>query len=190
MRVRFSFLRAPSPATAVAIVALVVAASGGAIAKDKLDKDEVTNLAVTGGPILSEDPSDGPVSIALSPNTFTQKAGEALLATAYIDVGGTLPEDATCDLYVGVQGNSTTTRGWGFGIIDDLFELAQRGDPGDRTGSAALPAPDTDEELELTADVLELIPPDENGDPAEDTGQCDTNQFEVEIVVTLTSLRD
>ncbi|HEX2031789.1 MAG TPA: hypothetical protein VHL78_10360 [Actinomycetota bacterium] len=178
-----SHLRTPSPSTVIAILALVLALSGGAIAKDKLNKDEVTHLTITGGPVTSVDPDDGAAEIPLSTETYTQKAGEVLLVSAFADITGVPQGEATCDLSVVLEGQSPDP-GWNFGIYD-MFQLARRGDGGDRIGDTVLPAPETDQLITLTARAHE----EDFGELSEE-GDCTDDTFTVSLRATLTTLRN
>lgn len=191
----------PSPATILSAIALLFAMAGGAVAADKINKDEVTVVTTTGA-ISTTGPTNGDGdAIPLTDDTFTQKAGEVLLVSAELTGTGVAGETATCDLEIIVAG------GEGNGNPDNLVglfmrQLARRGDPGDRAGSQALPAPATDRDITLSAFAQEQIPPDENGSPQEDTGQCDggeniggdtdtfTDTFTVSLRVSITTLRN
>lgn len=176
----------PSSATVIAFVALVFAMAGGAVAKDKIDKDEVTVVTTTGGPVQSVNPSEEPpeAEIPLSNPTFTQKAGEAALVSAEADISGVPQETANCDLFVVVSDRA--------GSLIGLFmeQLARRGDPGTLGGSRAVAAPATDREITLSAFAQEAIPPDDQGNPVPDEGQCDAETFTVSVRVSITTLRN
>lgn len=166
-----------SPSTILAIFALLFAMAGGAVAKDKIDKDEVTVVTTTGEVTTT---APGLYTIPLTDPTFTQKAGEVALISAEVEME---PENfSDCDVRVVVAGIAP------LGL--EMPMLTSRGDVGDPGASQALAAPEADREITLTAEASveefeEAGPPD---------GQCkdggDPVSFTVSLRVSISTLRN
>lgn len=172
-----SHARAPSPAIFVAALALVAAMTGAAVAGDKsnADKDEVTVVTTTGGPVDVIDP-DIPVEITLTDPSFTQTAGEAVLLTATIEVSYPDREEFShgCDVFVDLF-DPTTDGTVGFTMV----RLWERGAFGDTTGTTGVSAPTSDTLRTLT--VLARIGGSE-GSSCAFTGDVYTVSVRVSIV--------
>lgn len=176
----------PTPATIVSVIALLFAMTGGAIAADKLNKDEVTVVTVTGGPIDVITPGEA-VAIPLTVPTFTQKAGEPVLLSATILVTYTPspesgdPAFSPCDLFVDVFDSATSS----YYVSDvglKMRRLGERGDYGDLNDSGAIPAPTSDTLRTLTVLAEKRPNPDAPCDTAEAQAQVHTVSVRVSIV--------
>ena len=150
MRARLLSHLRPSPATAIALVALVFATTGGIVAKppsEKPGQDEVTLVTLTGGPVDTTT-SGEQVPIPLNGAAtfvFTQRAGEAVQLILTVDATG----PATfCDMAAIVYGE-----GIPLGARVDVF--SNKGEVGEGSGIGGLPAPATDTIVTLKAIAME-----------------------------------
>jgi len=150
-------IHAPSPAIVIAIIALVFAMAGGAIAATGTGKGPVSLVTATGGPVTvtaesaarvtDEEPFGHTIPLS-GTTTFMQKAGQALLFATELSATNT-DYSATCDLYVLVS-VSTGGSGSGSGFGLDTRVLAERGGSKDSLDSVALAAPAADRVITLS----------------------------------------
>src|SRR5438270_3625708 len=107
-RSRLFRVRAPSPATVIAVIALVFAMAGGAIAATGVNQGPVAVVTTKGGPATvtgaTADPNNGGQLIPVANPTFTQKAGQVVLVAGELNVTGTNQGEQNCDLEVTVAG--------------------------------------------------------------------------------------
>jgi len=146
----FKFRRlVPTPATVLSAIALLFAMAGGAVAADRINRDEVTVVTTTGGPV-DVIQTDDPVAVPLVSPSFTQKAGEAVMVTAQILVSypGRVDGSHGCDVFVDLFDSSNSGEA-GF----EMRRLWERGAFGDPTGTTGLPAPASDTIRTLTAEA-------------------------------------
>jgi hypothetical protein len=173
----------PSPATVLAILALVFAVTGGAVAADKINKNEVTVVTLTGGPVDTTEPNED-VAIPLTDEsdefTFTQKAGEAveLIATFERD-----DSQATfCNMTAFVYGVDLPLQ------ARPVFDFkSEAGELGEGSAVGGLAAPTEDREVTLRAIAREGEGCDE------DVGEGETNlsdTWTVSVAVSVVSLRN
>ncbi len=178
----------PSPGVIVAALALVFALAGVAVGAKSTDRDEVTVVTATGGPVSTTGPDEGhdhtEVALPLSIGSFTQRAGESVLLNATADVQRTSPTNP-CDVEVVVfTGDQLVPVGAGLHMQD----LSERGDEGDGTASEGLPAPASDTVQPLTA--LVRVFAFEEGQGGE-FGFCEeTDTFSVSVRVSIVTLRN
>lgn len=177
-------IRAPSPGVVIAALALVFAMTGAAVAGDKLNKDEVTVVTTTGGPV-DVVAVGTEVAIPLTNPSFTQKAGEAVLLSATIlvtyDPPPGDPAFAPCDLFVIVSDSATSS----YYVSDvglHMTRLAERGDHGDLNDSGAIPAPTSDTLRTLTVTAEKHPNPDHLCDSADNIAQVHEVSVRVSIV--------
>src|SRR5437588_4335698 len=128
--------------------------AGGAFAAGAINKGPVAVVTTTGGPTVvtgaTADPFSGGQDIPLASPTFTQKAGQVVLVAGELNVtAGTPQNEQNCDLEVTVDSTSSGDQTPSVGLT--LVRLAQRGDPGDRLDSEAMPAPASDRVITLAA---------------------------------------
>ncbi len=177
---------APSPAVIVAALTLVFALAGVAVGAKTTDRDEVTVVTATGGPVSTTGPEEGSnhiqAAIPLSIESFTQRAGESVLLNATADVERTSPTNP-CDVEV-VVFTSDEPQGAGLHMRD----LSERGDHGDATASEGLPAPASD--TVRTLEALVAVAPFEEGQGGE-FGFCDeSDTFSASVRVSIVTLRN
>ncbi len=174
------------PGVIVAALALVFALAGVAVGADKINRDEVTVVTATGGPVSTTGPEEGSnhiqVAIPLSIESFTQRAGESVLLNASADVQRTSPVNP-CDVEV-VVFTSDEPQGAGLHMQD----LSERGDHGDSTASEGLPAPASD--TVRTLEALVAVAPFEEGQGGE-FGFCDeSDTFSASVRVSIVTFRN
>lgn len=187
----FSHLR-PTPATVIALLALVFATTGVAAAKpaDKVDKDEVTLVTLTGGPVDTTVPNEE-VPITLngeSTFSFTQKAGEAvqlIAEAALVETAGV----GECGVDVIVYDSlNVDPEGRTWGTRSSAFR--ERGDFGEGTTDIdGLPAPASDRTVTLTAFARETDGCDETS-LCETEGDCEEDTWSVSLRVTIVTIRN
>lgn len=185
-----SLIRRPSPAPVLAVLALaVVAMAGSAVAADKIDKDEVTVVTLTGGPVETTEPN-AIVTIPLTDDsdefTFTQKAGEAVQLIATFDV---FTEATFCNMFV-------------FVYADDLplqarpqFDFkSEAGELGEGSAMGGLAAPMEDQEVTLHAIARELGDgygtDGMKGCDQEVEGVSDSDTWTVSLTLSIVTLRN
>jgi hypothetical protein len=175
---------APSPGVIVAALALVFALAGVAVGAKTVDRDEVTVVTATGGPVSTTGPEDSnftEVAIPLSIESFTQRAGESVLLNATADIQRTSATNP-CDVEVVV------TAGDGQGAGLHMQNLSERGDEGDATASEGLPAPASDTVQPLDAFVRVIA--FEEGQGGE-FGFCEeSDTFLASVRVSIVTLRN
>lgn len=148
----------PTPATAVALIALLFAMTGNVGAAPRT----LANLA--GGPVqtptYTDDDQVGNIEVNIPLNgsakyTFVQKAGEAVLITALATL--TLsPTTNFCGATLRVRGIAgETPNGPASWVGLTMTAHSNKGDYGELSDSEALPAPGADRGIELEAVVVE-----------------------------------
>jgi hypothetical protein len=182
----------PTLTGVVATLALVLALSGGAIAKpDKAAPppgDEVAVVTTTGGPVTNTGPGEFDEGITSTPipladPTFTQKAGEVIVLSSAADI--TAPqEQAHCDTEVVITADSEPA-------VNEIFlsmvVLARRGDPGLFGDSEVLAAPLADREITLVAELQQY---EVGGEfPGEEDVTCTDEVATASVRVSITTLR-
>lgn len=190
-RSSWSLIRGPSPATVLAVLALVFAMTGGAVAAgQKIPKDdEVTVVTLTGGPVDTTEPNDDvPIPLTESSDTFTftQRAGEAVELIATFAVS----EEATfCNMVAFVYGADLPL------LARPQFDFkSEAGDFGEGSAVGGLAAPLEDREVTLHAIAREL-----NGGYGEgETEGCDepaggpddSDTWTVSLTLSIVTLRN
>jgi hypothetical protein len=177
-------IRRPSPATVLAVVALVFAVTGGAVAADKMNKDEVTVVNLTGGPVDTTAPHED-VTIPLTDEsdefTFTQKAGEAVELIATFDTDSS--QATFCGMTAFVYGVDLPLQ------ARPVFDFkSEAGELGEGSAIGGLAAPTEDREVTLRAIARET----EDGCD-EDVGEGETNlsdTWTVSVAVSIVTLRN
>jgi hypothetical protein len=159
--------RRPSPATVIAVVALVFAMGGYAIGAPQktLDNKQVTITNASGGPIDTTSPGDQ-VNIPLTNPTFVQKAGETVLVMARATLTPIPANAFGCGVELVVGANDPD----GADIGAFMEDHTNKGDFGEHTDSDVIPARSTDRTITLTAFAVESGE-EFSGDPG--AGPCD-----------------
>lgn len=178
-----SHIRGPSPATVLAILALVFAMTGGAVAAGKINKDEVTIVTLTGGPVDTTEPN-ADVTIPLTDDsdelTFTQQAGEAIELIATFDADSS--QATFCNMTAFVYGVDLPLQ------ARPQFDFkSEAGELGEGSAVGGLPAPETDREVTLRAITRETDGCDEDVGEGE-TDLSDT--WTVSVIVSIVTLRN
>lgn len=193
MRGKFISSFRPTPATVIAILALVIAMTGGAIAATS-NKGPVTVFTTTGGPFTQVGEGgtgEDRIIVALaSPNSFTQKTGQVALIAAELDTTGSFPDPNTegggftCDLIVQVNVHYAGLDQFGVGVLS-VMDLANRGGVrAGRTDSGALAAPASSRVVTLDAQVFVEGPPGPDGAPTE----CANDSYTFTIRVSVATM--
>lgn len=177
-----SYLR-PTPATAIAMVALVFAMTANAGAGPR------TLVNLSGGPVTTTSPNTD-VTIPLNGQatySFTQKAGEAVQVIATFDAdAGTGPSGASfCNLLLMVYGDKIQAR---YDVKSEAGELGE----GSAVGGRAAPATDTT--VTLRAIARELSDPtesqcDQANSEEPSTDPVDQDTWTVSVRVTVHTIR-
>lgn len=184
--------RVPRPTLTgvIAIMALLLSVSGGAIAKST-DKDEVFVSVVTGGPVTNtgpgeEDEGSTSTEIPLSNATFTQQPGQVLLISAVADISGIDQPTAHCDTEVNVTADGAMDE-----LFLNMFLLARRGDPGMLADSDALTAPAEARELTLQAEVVQnKVDLNEDGEGEPEVQDCSDEEATASVRLSVVTLQD
>lgn len=183
-RSRFlSHIRGPSPAAVLAMLALVFAVTGGAVAANKIDKDEVTTVTLTGGPVDTTEPN-ADVTIPLTDEsdefTFTQKAGEAVEVIATFDVDSS--QATFCNLTAFAYGVDLPLQ------ARPQFDFkSEAGELGEGSAIGGLAAPAADREVTIRAIARETDGCDQDvGEGEEDL----SDTWTVSVTVSVVTLRN
>lgn len=179
----WSHIRGPSPATVLAILALVFAVTGGAVAGNKIDRDEVSVVTLTGGPVDTTEPNEDvpiPLTEGSDEFTFTQKAGEAVEIIATFDVDSS--QATFCNLTAFVYGIDLPLQ------ARPQFDFkSEAGELGEGSAVGGLAAPAADREVTLRAIARE------NDGCDEDAGEGETefsDTWSVSVAVSVVTLRN
>ncbi len=178
-----SYIRGPSPATVLAILALVFAVTGGAVAAGKINKDEVTVVTLRGGPVDTTE-SNVDVTIPLTEGsdefTFTQKAGEAVELVATFDPDSS--QATFCNMTAFVYGVDLPLQ------ARPQFDFkSEAGELGEGSAVGGLAAPTADREVTLRAIARE------NDGCDEDVGEGEqdlSDTWSVSVVVSVVTLQN
>jgi hypothetical protein len=177
---------APSPAAVLSIIAIVLAMTGGAVAADKLDKDEVTVVTLTGGPVDTTSPNEDvtiPLTSGSDTFTFTQKAGEAVEVIATFDVSS---QATFCNMVAFVYGVDLPLQARPqFDFKSEAGELGE----GSAIGGLAAPAEDREVTLHAIARELGSGSGDGSGCDEEVEGVADSDTWSVGVTVSVVTLR-
>jgi hypothetical protein len=165
--------------------------AGGAVAADKFNKDEVTVVTLTGGPVQTG-AADQEVTIPLngaSTYSFTQHAGEALQLITRVDADKGTSSFCEISTYVfDTVGSSSNNNGGTMGTRVD--NATDRGGPGFGLADiSGLPAPASDTTVTLRAFTQENGPNCDNPNiPTTGTGNDDS--WTVSVRVSVVTLRN